>query len=88
MAERPHPPRRLPVPAPLRPWVLMPFLAGGVVGTGLLYRAATQGNLGDLLGGAVLFALGMWFAGRPFVLATTWRRDLRRRGPPPAKGPG
>lgn len=82
-----RPRRRLPLPPPPRPLVLVPFLAAGVIGTGLLYRAATQGRLGDFVGGAVLFALGMWFTGRPFVLAATLRHERRARARPAPSPP-
>lgn len=67
-----------PLPPPPRAHVLLPALAAGVVGTGLLYRAATGGGgLGELAAGAILFALGLAFAGRPFVLASHWRARAR-----------
>ncbi len=67
-----------PLPQPLRPRILVPAMALGVIGTGLLYRAATGGGLVDLLVGAALFATGLRLAGRPFVLAATWHHERRR----------
>lgn len=57
---------------------MVPSLLAGVVGTGLLYDAATGGGLGRLAAGAVLFAAGLAGAGYPFVLAVTWRRRAHR----------
>ena len=70
--------RRPPLPPPLRPWRVLPALAAGVVGTGLMYQAATAGGGGRLAVGASLFGLGLLFAGYPFVLASAWRRRARR----------
>jgi hypothetical protein len=70
--------RRPPLPPPLRPLVLAVGLGAGVGGTGLLYTAATQGRLGDLVAGAVGLGLGLTLAGHPFVLATAWHRRARR----------
>lgn len=70
----------IPVPPPLNPWVTLPALLAGVLGTGLLYRAATSGTLLDLVAGGFLFALGLRVAGRPFVWASAMRR-ARYRGP-------
>jgi len=54
-------------------------LASGVLGTGLLYTAATGGTLVDLLLGAVLFGTGLWLVGWPFVVATAHLSDSRSR---------
>ncbi len=69
--------RRPPLPPPLRAWRVLPGLLAGVVGTGLLFQAATGGGLGPLVAGAPLFGLGLAVAGYPFVLATAWRSRAR-----------
>jgi|GEM_PF-5794603 len=71
-------PRRPPLPPPLRPWRVVPALAAGIVGTGQMYQAATGADVARLAFGAVLFGLGLVFAGYPFVLAMAWRRRARR----------
>lgn len=71
-----------PMPPPPRPLWLMVGLAAGVLGTSLLYEGATEGDLARLLLGVPLFGLGLWLAGRPFVLASFWlraSRDQQRR---------
>ena len=78
MARRP-----LPLPAPPRPYVMVPALGAGVIGTALLFKAATHGRAWDLVLGTLLLAAGLLFAGWPFVLATLWvrrARELRRQG--------
>lgn len=65
------------IPPPLRLWLILPALLVGVLGTGLLYRAATLGSFPDLIVGGVLFAFGLRVAGRPFVLASALHRKRR-----------
>jgi hypothetical protein len=73
-------PRRLPLPPPPSAGRMLIGLASGVVGTGWLFDAATGSAGGlSLAFGAALFGLGLWLAGRPFVLATAWRHEARRR---------
>lgn len=67
-----------PLPAPLRPWCVVPAVAAGVAGTGLLYESATRGGAVRLIAGGVLFAIGLALAGYPFVLASAWQRRARR----------
>lgn len=67
----------MPLPAPPRPLVMIPALISGVIGTALLYTAATHGVLLDLMAGALLLAAGLLFAGWPFVLASLWMRRAR-----------
>lgn len=62
--------RRLPVPPPPRPLVVVTGLVAGVIGTGLLYSGATSGILVDLVIGVPLFGLALWIVGWPFVLST------------------
>lgn len=71
---------RLPLPAPPRARLVVPALAAGVVGTGLLYSGATGGGLAEILWGMPLFAFGLAAAGWPFVLSTALLSE-RRHGP-------
>jgi len=73
---------RLPPLAPPRWGRVAVGLLLGVAGTACLYRAAARGSLPSALAGLPLFALGLYAAGWPFVLATAYAAERRRRPHP------
>lgn len=68
---------KLPKPPTVRR--LLPALLSGVIGTGLLYTAASKGSLTDLIVGALLFGVGLRYAGWPFVLSFALLKEQGRR---------
>lgn len=72
--------KTMPLPRRTPMAVLILGLAAGVVGTSLLFEAASGGSLGQLILGAPLFGAGLYFAGWPIVLATAHVRKRRRPG--------
>jgi|GEM_PF-4176421 len=72
--------RAMPLPRRTPMAVLILGLAAGVLGTSLLFQAASGGSLGQLILGAPLFGAGLYFAGWPIVLATAHTRTRQRSG--------